>query len=257
MPCIRNFTEAEKTHIFYLSNQGLSQRKIADTLNISQSAVSGVLKRIRESGTFNLAAKSGRPSKLSQRDESFIVREVVNSPFKTCREIQSDFMHIKEISAKTIARVLDRNDLKVYKTFQVPFLNNKMKEKRMIFADKYFHSDLDFWKGILWSDESRICLKITDRPTLDRRPKNKVSDERYLKSSVRHLILVMAWGCFISYYSPGSLVFIDATLNSQRYEESLKNKMIHNEYPVPANYLSRDINFILMACYSSGSFIIY
>ena len=64
-------------------------------------------------------------------------------------------------------------------------------------------------------------MKIFDRPPLVRRPNNKALDERYFRLTIKHSVLVMVWGYF-SYYGLGPLVFIDGTLNSQKYEELLK-----------------------------------
>ena len=110
---------------------------------------------------------------------------------KNIREFQSVFMQLKENFTEKIARVLDRNYLKFFKTLQVPFLGKNMKEKRLIFANKYLQKDIVVFKGILWSDESRICLKISDKPPFVRRPNNKALDERYFISTIKHPISFM------------------------------------------------------------------
>ncbi|CAH3926209.1 unnamed protein product [Pieris brassicae] len=73
-----NFPEMDTTaevaaQAVTLLQQGWSQRQVARTLQISQSAVSRIYRRHQETGGFHRRRGSGRSRSTSERDDRFIV----------------------------------------------------------------------------------------------------------------------------------------------------------------------------------------
>lgn len=58
----------QKELILGLIREGFSQRSIAKYIGKSNSTVSRVIKKYRESGSLENKKRSGRPSKISDRD---------------------------------------------------------------------------------------------------------------------------------------------------------------------------------------------
>ncbi len=64
------------------------------------------------------------------------------------------------VSTKTVARTLHRADFGGYRPRKTPLLNPRHLQARLAFAKKYLEHDNDYWKSILWSDETKIQLFV-------------------------------------------------------------------------------------------------
>lgn len=77
-----------KQAIVQAKEGGSTDRAVADLFNVNQSTVSRIYSRHRNEGSVSRQQKSGRPRKLSERQERAAVRQVKTDPNKT----SSDFV---------------------------------------------------------------------------------------------------------------------------------------------------------------------
>jgi transposase len=107
-----------------------------------------------------------------------------------------------------------------------PFLNERMRKKRIIFCQKYITWTADDWKKVLFSDESTF-LTFRTCPKMVRRPKGSDRmNPKYTLKTMKHPPSVMVWGCF-SYNGVGNIHFLpkNTTMNGVRYLSMLQNKI--------------------------------
>lgn len=225
--------------IVALHNNNLSQRQIAQQLNIAQSTVNMWIQRYKSEGskyTPRPKARMGRPRKTGKRTNNILKREIELQPTLSAKELI--VMHpelLSNVSERTIQRRLQLDlGLPSRQAAKKPLLTKKMKKARMDFCKAHLHWTEEDWKQVLFSDESSF-LTIRSRTKGVRRPvgSNRF-DPKYTVKTVKHPPSVMVWGCFSS-YGRGNLYFLpkNATMNGQRYLEMLKEKLptsmtVHN-----------------------------
>jgi hypothetical protein len=98
------------------------------------------------------------------------------------------------------------------------------RQKRLDFAYKHINKPVDYWKSILWSDESPFQYIMKGRERCWRLP-----HERYLShcitATVKHEKKINVWGCF-SVNGVGNLYLIDGILDAEKYVTILENEML-------------------------------
>lgn len=132
-------TETEAGQVIVLLNQGLTQRAVAEQLNLSQSAVSRVNRKFIRTG--NLARKpgSGRPRCTSRRQDHFIVTASLRDRQRTGVDIQQQLMQNREqpVSKWTVRRRLKEANLTPKRPATGPKLTGRHRDARMDFVTTY------------------------------------------------------------------------------------------------------------------------
>ena len=82
-------------------------------------------------------------------------------------------VHGVNISDRTVRSRLNEFGLRGCIPKKKPFVSAKNRSKRLLFSNKYGLKGIDFWKRVLWSDESKINMISSDGLTYVRRPKNQ------------------------------------------------------------------------------------
>ncbi|MEN2497501.1 MAG: Ubiquitin carboxyl-terminal hydrolase 22 [Marteilia pararefringens] len=130
------------------------------------------------------------------------------------------------ISPSYLRTVLFANGLRSYKAVKKPFLNRKMKKRRLEFARTFVGKPASFWRNVFFSDES--CMEINMNSTMNRVRRFKSSsplNPLYTTQRVKYPLKVMIWGCF-NYKSVGRIHVCDGNMNSSKYLEVLENKLL-------------------------------
>ena len=76
---VKDLTPKKAAVIVAYSKDGLSHRKIAGKIGVSQAVVGKIIKHHQESGGYGRRTGSGRPRKTSPRDDNAIRRLAVMS----------------------------------------------------------------------------------------------------------------------------------------------------------------------------------
>lgn len=145
-----------------------------------------------------------------------------------------------QIGRTTITHRLKEGGISVYRCQRKPLMSIVNKKKRKAWVGKHWDNkkkqmitSLDYFRKVIWSDESRFCL-ISDRPQncLRRqgeefRPDCLQSTEKFAGGGI------MVWGC-LSSAGVGPIVWIKSTVNAEVYKEILEQfliDMIDNTFP--------------------------
>jgi hypothetical protein len=121
----------------------------------------------------------------------------------------------------TVARRLQEIGLNARVARKKPFLKPIHIRRRLQFARDHVDKPLDFWKRVIWSDESKFNLFGSDGRHLVWRK----ADEEFRFACTRPMVKhgggsVMVWGCF-SAHGIGNLHFIDGIMRGEDYRAIL------------------------------------
>jgi transposase len=213
---------ASKKEIKYYLNCGLSIREIEDKTGISKSAIHRIKKSLKARLSNCLA---GRPSKLSDKLVSIIIRGFESGVFKTCVEAARYIQESSGIAVgrETIRSILLEHGFKCYVKVKKPRLTKLQKMKRLQFAKEMILAPEHFWKDVIFTDESKFNLYAPDGyKKVWRLPGIQLEDHHVspqVKFGGGH---IMVWGA-ITYKGVGALEFIPSSMNAEVFVHTLNS----------------------------------
>jgi transposase len=217
-----SLSEFEKGMIVAFRESGWSYGDIAERLSRSKSCISVFYSSYEKSGSIEQKSGRGRKRKTSERDDHAIVIAAKRQRTITSTEIKQNIC--PHVSEKTIRRRLNENGFFSYFQVKKPFISKKNQKLRLKFALKYRHKPIEFWRSVLWSDESPFTLRFNGRIRIWRLP-----NERYapycLRGTVKHDKKINIWGCF-SAHGVGRLYMVNGILDQYQFNNILERQMI-------------------------------
>lgn len=224
-------------------NQSL--RHIADQLGVGKTMVWNAVKQYRETGTCENKIRELRPSKTTPIEDRRIVKLSKQNPFLTSKRILQQLQPdlAQEISSSTVRRRLLKADLRGCIARRKPMVSKKNIAARLQFARAHLGKPMQYWKKVLWSDESKFNLCGSDGKVYVRRPPNKQFDPRYTIKTVKHGGgSIMVWGAF-SWHGVGPLVRVQGIMDQHQYKAILQDSMVvFADDNLPVNYLFQHDN---------------
>lgn len=239
-----------RDRIILLHKQRMSQRQIANHLNISKTAVQYNLNKFKETGSTKNMKRSGRPRKTSWREDKQLRDLCKANRSDSASELLRKWK--KKVSEKTVRRRLNSMGYLSRKAKTKPFISKSQAKKRLTWARKHEMWNVDDWKNVIFSDETRICIGFGDNVGQRvRRKPNEKFHKQCLKSSVKFPQGVMIWGC-IGSRGTGSICILNRTMNTEVYVDVLEHKLL----PTVEKYFG-DGNFIFQqdnaSCHKSNN----
>ena len=180
-----------------MAKASVGPTKISNLLSIPESTVWGIIKRNQNSTTLTKNKRTGRPRKLSEREECYILRIFRQEPKLTYTEPEAKLRF--HISRKTYYRILKRYGITNWLAKKGPHLEEDHAKARLVWAKDHKDWTFDEWKNFFWSDESKVerdwnfrrqwaFCKPSQRWGRDKiQTKNKGKD-------VRIMVWAMIWG---------------------------------------------------------------
>lgn len=217
--------------IIALHERGITQSSISQQVGVSQSCVSKTIKRMMETGNTSSKARSGRPRVTTEHGDRLIVRECKKDRFMSVRTIKHRLG--LNISFSTINRRLVSGGFSARRPKKKPLLTKAMRSKRLNWAKEYIGKDINFWKTVIFSDETRYNVDSNDSVQFVRRKSHEAYSPNCIVSTVKHPASQMYWGCF-SWYGIGRLYVVEGTMNSDQYIQVLENRVmgtVRDMYP--------------------------
>lgn len=224
---LHNTSNEKRQMVIYLREKGKSVREIMSTLQMTKPTVYRILQQYKDENSIDSMKPPGRPSKLSERDERFIVRCVAENPKVSAPKITTALckMSEKKISSQTIRRVLKKTGYNSRTAVRKPFISKVNQKKRLDFALKYVDYPETFWNNVIFTDESKYNLFGNDGKQRVWRKKNTALHQKNLSQTIKHGGgNVMVWGCFAA-SGVGSLEFIDGNMTADSYIDILRRNL--------------------------------
>ena len=99
---------------------------------------------------------------------------------------------------------------------QKPLLTARHKKLRLAFARRYASQPPEFWRNVLFTDETRVSTRSDAKKQLVRRKTGERLN--FITPTVKYPAAVMLWGCFAA-SGPGRIRFLEKheTCNTQWY----------------------------------------
>lgn len=203
-----------------------SVARVTKVLGFSRGKVNNAIQYYKKNGTFKNLPRN-KPRKTTPTTDRQLVRLSKADPFLTSSEIraQMEKYHGVKISSQTVRRRLQENSLNGRIARRKPNVSKKNIRKRMAFAKEHLRKDVNFWKLIVWSDETKFNVFGNDGKPYVRRPPLQELNPKYTKKTVKHGgSSVMVWGCFTS-SGVGPIVQIQGNMTGIMYREILQDNL--------------------------------
>ena len=202
--------------------------EIAKTIKRSRKLVYNAIKYFKTHKQVEKVQRKKKARKTSEKEDRIIHRLSTSNPFSTAPAINKQISneHGIKVSDSTVRRRLNEFSLGGRIARKKPFVRSQNRKKRIDFCKKYGSKNIDFWKKVLWSDETKVNLFGSDGKNYVRRPKNQEINPRYTIKTVKHGgCSLMAWGAF-SWHGVGPIIKIDGIMDQFKYKGILENHML-------------------------------
>lgn len=203
-----------------LNDDGRNIRYIAEFLGKPKSTVQDAISRFRQTGEYTRRGESGRTRVTNQRDNHFINLTALRDRSVPSTVISRRLQDVRGTiaSARTIQRRLEEGGLMSRRPVACPLLLPAHRTARLHFSHEHRNWRAEEWARVLFTDESRFCLRSPDgRERVWRRP-----GERFAQCCISPRTpfgggSVMVWAG-VSLYARTDLVMIEyGSLTANRY----------------------------------------
>jgi transposase len=222
---MRQLSTDKRDGILSLLQQGLSTRKVAKRCRIGKSAV----QRLRAECLPDLiSSQNGRPAKLSAQDRRFCVRAITSGKLGTTTEVAKDLeskLNVK-VCDRTVRNVLHEAGLGAVEKEEKPKLSPKNVKARLEFARSHRYWTVEDWKGVIWSDETKISRFCSDGRSWCWVRDGEGRQPHHVKETVKHGGgSIMIWGCMTA-HGPGFMCRIEGTMDQHLYKQILGGELL-------------------------------
>lgn len=206
---------------------GKSYRQISEIVNRSVSTIQDIIKRYVKENRLENKARKANNKIFNQHDERWILRKIKENPMLSAPKLSvivKKYLE-KEVCSETIRRVLRKNGFHGRIARNKPFINERNRKKRLEFAKKYINKDFDFWKDVVFTDESKFNIFKSDGKVNVWRRAGEEYNIQNLQATVKHGGgSVMVWGC-VTAGGVGNWEFIETKMDKWGYLNILKKNL--------------------------------
>lgn len=202
-------------------------REIGELIGKSHSSVYKIIKKYINTGDLPPKPRSGRPKMLSSRQERSIVSKIKANPHLSAPKIAAALENTENVSVstQTVRNTLKHAGYHGRSTRKKPFICKRNAIKRLEFAKKHINQPDEFWKNVVFTDESKYNIFGSDGRRMVWRKPNTEFQFKNINATVKHGGgNVMVWGC-IGASGVGELVFIDGIMDKTVYLNILRNNL--------------------------------
>ena len=157
------FRQNDRERAVGIVQAGMSHQAVADHYNVSKITISRLMIRLRQTGRTNDIPHNGRPRVTSQRQDRHLriihLRDRMITAEETAR--RTPVLTNVRISGQTVRRRLRESGLRVRRLVVELILMQPQRTARLAWARACRRLGLHTWQHILFSDESRIPLRLT------------------------------------------------------------------------------------------------
>ena len=216
-----------KELIVKMHNEGKSFGQISEIVSRPRSSVQYVIEKFKKTGTLEISPGRGRPKIIDLRLGRKIERMVNHDSKTNAVEIAKTIKESENmnVNPQTIRNFLHQNQYKACVSRKKPFISKKNVKLRLEYAKNFVNMAEDFWKTVIFTDESKFNIFGSDGRRFVWRRENTALDLKNLKATVKHGGgSVMVW-CAMSAAGVGNIIFIETTMDKYHYLNILEENL--------------------------------
>lgn len=225
----RHLNANEKVRVLTLLQEGRSQRYIANIVGTTQSVVSRLLRKHTETGNDLRRHGSGRRRKTTVAEDRFMRIQVLRNRTATARDVQRDLLRAtgRLISDQTVRNRLHKAQMASRRPAKVRQLLVRHRQARLQFAREHRHWQLQHWRPVMFSDESRFTVSGHDgRTRVWRRPGEHYIPAAMVETKAHGGGSVMVWGGITMYKKTDLIIARNGNLTAQRYMNEILDTQV-------------------------------
>ncbi|GBO38029.1 hypothetical protein AVEN_145016-1 [Araneus ventricosus] len=165
MACSRKETTISiRNWIIFHHSSDKSVWNIAKLVNLSHSTVQYVIKRFKEENRIGNKVRKGRPPKLTECDQGFIIRKFVKNPRVSALKVSAEFNEkcSTPISPETVRRVIRAAGLNGRSARRNFFVSAKNRKLMLSFAKSMLSKPETYWNNVLIADKGKYNIFGSD-----------------------------------------------------------------------------------------------
>src|SRR5712675_1264499 len=210
--------EVVKTEIILLHSLNYSLSNISERLNVPRPTVQSVINRYHKRGSVENLKPDGRPKKLSPTSERAICRHARNhrrEPLSTITAYVNSCRTEEPVCSSTVRRALHKHHVTGRAAAKKLMLPPTVRFARQRWCRELSGRGIEYWKNIIFSDETRIGLTSDVRVWVWRRPGERFASDCTIPRD-RGRRSIIYWG-FMTYDGCGPLIRCSNGMNAAEY----------------------------------------
>ncbi|GFU91602.1 transposable element Tc1 transposase [Trichonephila clavipes] len=174
--------------ILRLLKKGISYREIAKIVGRSHSCVQKIIGRFKSDGLIENKSGRGRKSILSDVAKRKVLKDIKIDPKQSVVKLAAETSRImgRSVSAETVRNVIIHAVYSSRVARKKPFISLQNQKKCLEFTKTHQLKTDNFWKKVIFSDESKFNIFGSDRRRTVWRKPNTVLDPKNLRPTVKH-----------------------------------------------------------------------
>ncbi|GFT84625.1 HTH_Tnp_Tc3_2 domain-containing protein [Trichonephila clavipes] len=174
--------------ILRLLKKGISYREIAKIVGRSHSCVQKIIGRFKSDGLIENKSGRGRKSILSDVAKRKVLKDINIDPKLSVVKLAAETSRImgRSISAETVRNVIRHAGYSSRVARKKLFIRLQNQKKRLEFTKTHQLKTDNFWKKVIFSDESKFNIFGSDGRRTVWRKLNTVLDPKNLRPTVKH-----------------------------------------------------------------------
>ena len=197
MPQRRHLNVEELSRGIGMLQGGLSQRRVAAVLAVSQSVVSRAWRRFRQCGSARRRHGGGRQRSTTHRQDRYLITTATRSRRSNATSLQQTLQNASgvTVSTQTVRNRLHAAGLRARRpVVRVPH-TRQHRQNRLEWCIEHRTWTLQQWANVLFTYESRFCLDFNDgRIRVWRRSGERYADANVVEHDRYRGGSVMVWG---------------------------------------------------------------
>lgn len=187
---------------------------------------------------------SGRPKKIaSLQTGRYVARLIKKDPKISAVQIAKHLQNegIVTVHPQTIRNFLHSEEFRAYTPRHKPHLSVRNIRKRLNYAKEYVEKSRDFWRSVIFTDESKFNLFGSDGRRFVWRRQGTALNPENINNTVKHGGGgIMVWGA-MGANGVGNLVFIEGKMDRMVYLNILQQNL-----PETAKKLNLNSSYLLV-----------
>jgi transposase len=157
-------TPSDTAGAIALIQDGQSKYYVARVLGVSRCSIQRAVKRFPETKGCTRRVGSGRKRSTTAHDDHFLTLTILRNRDTTAVRARNELQEVwgVAVSERTVRKRLEEHDLSARTLAHCLLLTREHRVARLLIAHEHRNWRIEEWGRILFTDESRFCLRSPD-----------------------------------------------------------------------------------------------